>query len=223
MTGVISIIIPTFNEADRIVPLLEHLRASFPDEETILADCGSVDGTAEKASGIARVVVSEKGRAVQMNMGAREAAGDILWFLHADCWPNPRSAALIREALEDPAVVGGGFRWELNGDKWYYPLVTRLAHFKNRIKRNLFGDMGIFVRTSVFRDLGGYVEIPLCEEVEFNKRLKKAGRTVILDEPLPSSDRKLLEEGPMRAFIKNDIIKIAFALGVSPETLKKYY
>jgi rSAM/selenodomain-associated transferase 2 len=220
---VISIIIPTLDESDRIVPLLEHLSASFPDEERIVADCGSEDGTAEKASGKARVVISGKGRAVQMNAGAREAAGDILWFLHADCRPGARSVSLIREALEDPAVVGGGFRWELDGDKWYYPLVTRLAHLKNRMRRNLFGDMGIFVRAGVFRALGGYSEIPLCEEVEFNRRLKKAGKTVILDEPLPSSDRKLLEEGPIRAFIKNDIIKIAFALGVSPSTLKKYY
>ena len=146
-----------------------------------------------------------------------------MWFLHADCWPSERSVDLIVGALEDPAVVGGGFRWGLNGSKWYYGICTSLAHVKNKLRRNLFGDMGIFVRRAVFEELNGYAEIPICEEVEFNKRLKKKGKITLLDEVLPSSDRKLLREGPIWAFIKNDIIKLAFSLGVSPETLKKYY
>jgi hypothetical protein len=158
-----------------------------------------------------------------MNAGARAAAGEILWFLHADCWPSERSVDLIVEALEDPAVVGGGFRWGLSGSKWYYGICTSLAHVKNKIRRNLFGDMGIFVRRAVFEELNGYAEIPICEEVEFNRRLKKKGRIALLDEVLLSSDRKLLREGPIRAFIKNDIIKLAFSLGVSPETLYRYY
>ena len=223
MTTRISIIIPTFNESKRIVRLLEHLASSFPESERIVADCASTDCTADLAAGLARVITSRKGRAVQMNAGAKAAGGDTLWFLHADCWPSSRSTELIIETLNDPQIVGGGFRWMLDGEKWYYPLVTRLAHIKNRAKRNLFGDMGIFVRASVFQKLNGYLEIPICEEVEFNRRLKKAGKTVILNEPILSSDRKLLKEGPMRAFMKNSIIKIAFSLGVAPSTLKKYY
>ena len=102
-------------------------------------------------------------------------------------------------------------------------MFTALAHIKNKLKRNLFGDMGIFVRRDVFERLGGYADISICEEIEFNKRLKKLGRIVVLDEVLVSSDRKLLHEGPMWAFIKNDIIKLAFAAGVKPDTLKKFY
>jgi rSAM/selenodomain-associated transferase 2 len=219
----VSIVIPTLNEAENITRLLPWLRGSFPDVEIIVADCGSEDGTAEKASELARVVHSERGRAWQMNAGARAASGNVLWFLHADCWPSERSVELILEALDDPAVVGGGFRWGLDGSRWYYGICTALAHRKNRLRRNLFGDMGIFIRRDVFERLGGYAEIPICEEVELNRRLKKTGRTVILDEVLVSSDRKLAKEGPMWAFVKNDIIKLAFALGVSPDTLKKLY
>ena len=219
----VSIVIPTLNEVRRIVDLVERLRSCFPGAEIIIADGGSEDGTAEAVEHMAKIVFSGNGRACQMNAGAKVASGDILWFLHADCWPTARSLDLIGETLENPSVVGGGFRWGLSGSKWYYGICTYLAHIKNKLRRNLFGDMGIFVRREIFERLGGYAEIPICEEVEFNKRLKKTGKTVILDEVLLSSDRKLSREGPIWAFIKNDIIKCAFALGVSPETLKRYY
>jgi rSAM/selenodomain-associated transferase 2 len=219
----VSIVIPTLNEVRMIVALVERLRSCFPAVEIIIADGGSGDGTAEAVENLAKIVFSEPGRACQMNAGAKVASGDILWFLHADCWPTGRSLDLISETLQDSSVVGGGFRWGLSGSKWYYGICTHLAHIKNKLRRNLFGDMGIFVRREIFERLDGYAEIPICEEIEFNKRLKRAGKTVILDEVLLSSDRKLLREGPIRAFIKNDIIKCAFALGVSPETLKRYY
>lgn len=219
----VSIVIPTLNEARNIVALIDRLHRCFPGVEIIVADGGSEDGTPKEVGDFARVVFSEKGRAYQMNAGARAAAGEILWFLHADCWPSDRSVDLIVEALEDPAVVGGGFRWGLNGSKWYYGIFTSLAHVKNKIRCNLFGDMGIFVRRAVFEELNGYAEIPICEEVEFAKRLKKKGKIAVLDEVLLSSDRRLLKEGPIWAFVKNDIIKLAYSLGVAPETLKKYY
>lgn len=220
----ISIIIPTYNEAELIGTLLEWLRLNSPRAEIIVADCGSDDGTAQASEPLAsRVVFSRKGRAWQMNAGAREASGNILWFLHADCWPPPNAINLIFDSMKDPKVVGGGFRWGLKGGKWYYKPLAAMAHVKNKLRRNLFGDMGIFVRRTVFERLHGYAEIPLCEEVEFNRRLKKIGKTVIRNEVLLSSDRRLLQQGPIRAFIKNHIIKTAFILGISPDTLKKYY
>jgi hypothetical protein len=158
-----------------------------------------------------------------MNAGAAVATGDVLWFLHADCWPPERSADLICGALSDPAVIGGGFRWGLLPSKWYYELCTWAAHVKNKLRRNLFGDMGIFVRRNIFEELGGYAEIPLMEEVDFNRRLKRRGKTVILDEVLRSSDRRLIREGWLWAFIKNDIIKIAYRLGASSHSLKRFY
>ena len=144
-------------------------------------------------------------------------------------WPGyqtdvPAQQALFTKTLSD-AAKQLGVQLEVKAE----PLLDRdavnayLAHIKNKLRRNLFGDMGIFVRREIFERLDGYAEIPICEEVEFNKRLKKTGKTVILDEVLLSSDRKLLREGPIWAFIKNDIIKCAFALGVSPKTLTRYY
>lgn len=219
----LSIIIPTLDEEAGVEALLRHLRDCFPEAEIIVADGGSTDGTLTLAAPLAKVVSSERGRAIQMNTGARAATGDVFWFLHSDCWPSERSSDLIFSALADERVVAGGFRWELAGSRWYYRLCTALAHLKNRRKRNLFGDMGIFVRRSTFEELGGYKEIPLLEEVDLNNRLRGVGEIVVLDEPLPSSDRKLLREGPMAGFIKNDVIKIAYALGFSAEFLRRFY
>jgi len=224
----ISVIIPAWNEVELLRPLVERLHAirttdSITDIEIIIADCGSDDGTPESVAGLATVITSPQGRAIQMNRGAAAAWGDILWFLHADCLPAKDSFRLIRTAMAEPGVVAGGFRWDLTGGRWYYSLATGLAHWKNRLKKNLFGDMGIFVRRAVFEDIGGYREIPAFEEVDLTRRLRRKGKIVILNEKLPSSDRKLAAEGPMKAFIRNDILKILYGLGMSPERLARMY
>ena len=223
MKNSISIIIPTLNEVNIIEKLIKYLHENLPNTEIIVSDGGSTDDTVSIVSGLAKVVSSEKGRALQMNSGAKAASGDILWFLHADCFPSPKSADLILNAFKDKTVVGGGFRWGLDGKKWYYKITTYLAHLKNKSKRNLFGDMGIFVRADVFTKLKGYADIPFMEDVEFNKRLKKYGKIVILDEILLSSDRKLLKKGPIKTFIINNSIKFAYRLGISPTFLVKFY
>lgn len=223
----VSIIIPAANEAGALANLLNCLVRQDSNAEIIIADGGSSDNTVEIAADFklaeVKVVRSERGRAIQMNAGARLATGDIFWFLHADCIPPEGSVEMITNALSDGNYVGGGFRWGLTGSKWYYKPFTALAHIKNKLKNNLFGDMGIFVRADVFNDLKGFAEIPFLEDVDFNKRLKRMGRIVILEDILYSSDRRLLSKGPMKTFIKNDIIKIAYGLGFSPEFLKKYY
>jgi rSAM/selenodomain-associated transferase 2 len=219
----ISAIVPTLNEAALIGGLIRRLGALRPEPEIVVVDGGSEDDTVALASGAALVVRAPRGRAAQMNAGARAASGGVLWFLHADCLPSERSTRLILECLSDPEVVGGGFRWGLDGSRWYYPAVTAAAHAKNKLRGSLFGDMGIFVRRDAFEELGGYAEIPIFEEVELNRRLKRLGRTVILDEVLPSSDRRLRERGPVRSFIENDVLKVAYALGLSPERLRRFY
>ncbi|MFC1561753.1 TIGR04283 family arsenosugar biosynthesis glycosyltransferase [candidate division KSB1 bacterium] len=222
-TPQISIIIPALNESGTITGLLDFIDKHYSDSETIIADGGSTDGTVEIAGTRAKLVAAPRGRAVQMNAGAGSASGRIFWFLHADCIPPRNAEQLIKNACSDDRVVGGGFRWALSGSKWYYPAITGMAHLKNKIRKNLYGDMGIFVKAPVFRDMNGYKEIPLMEEVEFNNRLRKKGKIVILNEQVVSSDRRLLENGPMRSLIRNNLIKIAYSLGCPPGYLVKFY
>jgi rSAM/selenodomain-associated transferase 2 len=223
MRETISIVIPTYNEAPVIERLLSHLRSFARETEIVVADGGSEDDTVAVASQLATVVRGARGRAVQMNAGASAAAGAIVWFLHADCWPSEKSCVLIAACMRDPEVVGGGFRWALSGGRWQYDLVTRVAHLKNGIRRELYGDMGIFVRRSVFEELGGYAEIPIFEEVELHGRLRTRGKTVLLDEALYSSDRRFVKEGFARTLIRNQVLKTLYRLGVAPERLKKHY
>jgi len=223
MPDKVSIIIPVLNEEAEIGELLSLLKEKFPEVEIIVADGGSTDSTVDIAKEMVQVVFSEKGRAIQMNTGARSAAGDILWFLHADCLPSPESVKLIRNTFIDDSVVAGAFRWKLDGEKWYYQLITGMAHKKNKTRTKFFGDMGIFIRSTVFKEMNGYQEIPLMEEVELNKRIRQYGEIVILDEPLISSDRRLMKNGPIWSFITNNIIKFAYSFGFSSEFLAKFY
>lgn len=219
----VSTIIPALNEEELIAPLLEHLRSSFPDTEVIVSDGGSTDATVSRAEGLARIVHSPKGRGVQMNRGAAAASGDVLWFLHADCWPAPGSVSIIRSALADPRVVGGAFRWAIDSNNWFAGLCTRAAQHKNRSKRNLFGDMGIFVRRETFERLGGYAEIPLFEDADFSDRMKKVGETVVLEVALVSSARRYRKYGLFLTFAGNDILKIAYSAGFSPHYMAGFY
>ena len=219
----ISVIIPTLNEVENITRTIKRVKNIMPQAEIIISDGGSQDGTPNQVNGMAKIITTDKGRSRQMNAGAKHAEGQILWFLHSDCWPSENSGDLILSAFKNDDIVGGGFRWALNGSKWHYGLITAIAHVKNKLRKNLFGDMGIFVRRSVFEKLNGYANIPFLEDVEFATRLKRIGNIRILDEKLYSSDRGLLKKGPLRTFIKNNIIKGGYRLGLSPEYLAKFY
>ena len=120
-------------------------------------------------------------------------------------------------------MVGGAFRWAIQGGGWFARLSTRAAHLKNRTRRNMFGDMGIFVRRRTFEELGGYREFPLFEDVDFSNRIKKRGRTVMLDEILPSSGRGYRKYGMLLTFLRNDMLKIAYSAGFSPHYIARFY
>lgn len=219
----ISVIIPTLNEADQIQSLLSYLSRLDEGLEIIVADGGSSDDTVLKARQVATVIQSPKGRGVQMNAGARIASGNILWFLHADCRPHPDSISKMRQALMNPTTIGGGYEYNLDRNGLHFWLAVTLSNFKNHLFKLLFGDMGIFVRRNVFQQIGGYPEIPIMEDMEFCKRLKKAGKIVILPQRIETSARRWLEEGFVKNSLRSWILQSAWALGVSPRSLAKWY
>ncbi len=219
----ISVIIPTLNEEDSIGLLLERLCELESGLEIIVADGGSTDGTVQRARGCASVVETGRGRARQMNAGARVARGEILWFLHADSIPHPHSLNAIRHAVVERQVVGGAFEYAMDGTRWIYRVSEFFSNRKNRLFNLFYGDMGIFVQRDVFWQLGGFTEMPLMEDLDFCLRLRKAGPVCILPQRIVTSCRRWEMEGPVKTIVRNWLLQIAWKLGVSPATLVQWY
>ena len=185
----ISVIIPTLNEASALRALLPGLIRE--GVEVLVVDGGSADATLPVAREFhATIVQSRPGRAAQMNAGAQAATGDWLWFLHADTVLPPDWEGQLRRAMEAPAVVGGGFRSVIDAPGAGYRFLDAWGRLRTRIQRSFYGDQGIFVRRNLFERLGGFAEIPVCEDAEFSGRMWRAGRVAILPGPIRTSARR---------------------------------
>lgn len=219
----ISVIIPTLNEANFLPHLLEHLKSMLEPLEIIVVDGGSTDETLSIARCHASVLEVSRGRASQMNAGASLAGGDVFWFLHADCFPHADSAKAILQALKNPEVVGGAFEYRLDHPGFLFRITEFFSNRKNKILKLLYGDMGIFVRRETFFRIGGFPEIPLMEDMEFCRSLKREGTIVILPQPMRTSARRWVEEGPIKNMVRNWLLQIAWKLGASPTKLSRWY
>ena len=221
----ISVIIPTLNEAPRIGPLILGLRAQAGGHEIIMVDGGSRDGTAALARALGvRVLETAGGRGGQLASGAAVAGGDILLFLHADTGFPGTGLALIEAKLAAvPATVGGNFRILFEGERRFLAALTR---FYAWIRRHglYYGDSAIFVRRSVLEALGGIRPIALMEDYDLTRRLEKAGPTCCIAEaPVITSPRRF--EGRSAAAIIWGWLKIhaLYHMRVPPERLARIY
>jgi rSAM/selenodomain-associated transferase 2 len=219
----VSIIIPVFNEAPLIRPFLEQLRERAPEAEIIVADGGSIDGTAELAAGSCdQLVQSQRGRARQMNTGAHAAHGEILWFVHADVEVPVQCLHEIERIMHDSGVVGGYFRIRLPGGL-VYRLTDSFAHYAGILLRIRCGDHGIFCRRTAFIDADGFPNVPLMEDVEFFRRLHRYGRVVYSKKRITLSPRRYEEVGPIRLTFAYASIATLYLFGVSLSTLARIY
>jgi len=222
-TQFISVIIPTLNEEGNILQTLERV-GDIPDGEVIVVDGGSRDGTVEMAEEWgARVVRSEPGRGRQMDRGASEADGDILLFLHADTLLPEDYHTLLREAMSAPLTVGGAFTWKVDSPGPFLRWIERTVDWRTRLFRLPFGDQAIFVKASLFRELDGYASIPLMEDVDMVRRLRKYGDIVCLDAPVTTSARRYERFGPVRTTLRNKVIFFGYYLGIRPDRLARWY
>ena len=199
----VSIVIPARNDTAALARTLCHLdnMARLGESEIIVAAAGDREATERAVAGRARLLWPVGStRAALMNAGAVAARGDVLFFLHADSFPPPRALTLIEEALRDPLVVGGAFEHLFDEPSVSLRLITYINRARYRLTRNYYGDQGIFVRASVFRDLGGYKALRLLEDLDFTQRLKHRGKSVLIREPLRTSGRRFLARGPWRTF-----------------------
>jgi len=210
----ISIIIPTLNEEETISQCLETV-VDIPGIEVIVADGGSTDRTVEIAGQHrdVKVVTSATGRSVQMNTGAGYASGEILLFLHADCVLPGEVVLNIRNVIGCSTFVGGAFKIRLLSDKFPYRLIETGINFRSKLFKLPYGDQGMFVKRSVFEELGGFREMSMCEDLDFVCRLKKQGNIVILDERVSSSIRRWETHGILRTSLRNQSLLVSYVLG----------
>ena len=212
------------NEERAIGATLDAIRAGAPGAEAIVVDGGSTDLSIEIASTRgAQTLTAERGRARQMNAGAAAAHGDALVFVHADTVVPATFASDIAYALGDPNIVGGRFDLELDESSLAWRLLGKLISLRSRMMRSATGDQAIFVRREVFAAMGGFMEIDLCEDVDFARRLKRSGRVACLRSRVVTSARRWRQNGLLRTVLRMWLVKSLFLAGVSPARLHRYY
>jgi rSAM/selenodomain-associated transferase 2 len=221
----LSIIIPVLDEAPRLPGLLAELVGPPAGVEVIVVDGGSRDRSHELAAlapGV-RVVSSERGRARQMNAGARAATGEALLFLHADTRLPAGACEAIRRALGDPWSAYGRFDVRFDNPGALFRLIARLMNVRSRLTGICTGDQGIFVTRKAFERLGGYPEIALMEDIELTRRLKRVGRLASLELRVTTSARRWERDGVAHTILLMWTLRLLYFCGVGPERLARWY
>ena len=218
----ISIIIPALNESALITGTVTHA-CSLKPREVLVVDGGSEDGTADLARRAgAKVLRAPTGRASQQNAGAAAASGDIFLFLHADTHLPPGALARVETVLSDPAVALGAFRLGFDRDDWGMRFLIFGADLRMRFFRLPYGDQALFLRRETFGRLGGFLEIPVMEDLCLVRRAKGIGTIKIAPERVRTSPRLYDENGLIRNMLINWSSASLLALGVGPERLARF-
>ena len=226
MGAAVSIIIPVLNEQARIGEAIGRIR--------FLTDGGrrrSSSPTATRRGGpcgrsprAPAGVPLRAGRGRQLNRAAGVASGDGLIFLHADTKLPSDALVSIGNAFCDPTLAGGAFDLAIDSPRRFFRLIERVASIRTRLTRIPYGDQAIFLRRDWFRSLGGFREIPIMEDVDLMRRLKRSGgRIVILPEPVLTSARRWEQEGILYATLRNWTLVTLFLLGVDARLLARKY
>jgi rSAM/selenodomain-associated transferase 2 len=220
----LSVIIPARNEAQALPLLLDDLAAlRAAGAELLLVDGGSQDATCALADGrVDQVLHSPAGRAQQMNLGAAAARGDYLWFVHADTrLSEPAINALLQALQQRPAW--GYFDVRLSGPGLLLGLIGRMISWRSGLTGVASGDQGIFVSRDIFQAQNGYAQIPLMEDIELSRRLKRLSRPRCLHPAILTCSRRWQQHGVWRTVLLMWCLRLAYYCGVSPEKLARRY
>jgi rSAM/selenodomain-associated transferase 2 len=223
----VSLIVPVFCEQALINRTIETVRSLRGGNaaEIIVVD-GQAEGETIAAIQDAAVqkIRSEKGRGGQINRGAAIAAGDVLLFLHADTVLPPAALERITEAMGDEDCVGGAFDLRIDSRRTGFRVIETVANWRSRLTRIPYGDQAIFIRASCFRTLGGFKEIPIMEDVDLMRRIRRERRRIVIfREPVLTSARRWEKEGLVFGTLRNWFLMTFYLCGVAPERLARFY
>ena len=230
MATSIAVVIPTLNE-ERVLSRTLLVVRQLRFDEVVLVDGGSRDRTVSIAQGQlpglslapAQVMVAEPGRARQMNAGAKATRSGVLLFLHADTLLPPETRTEIERVLEHPTYAGGRFDVRFEDDRGWARLVSRLMNWRSRWSGISTGDQALFVRRSVFDDLGGFADVPLMEDIDLTRRLKRAGSLAALRAQVTTSFRRWERQGALRTIVQMWLLRFLYWTGVPPHILNRFY
>ncbi len=218
----VTIIIPTLNEEHYIAQAIRAARALGPGE-IIVVDGGSADRTREAAGGADFFLEAPRGRARQMNRAARQASGDVLLFLHADCSLEHGSLAEAARCLQQPGVVAACFRQTVEARGPLYRAIDACATARVRITGIAYGDQGLFITRQSFQQAGGFPEVGLMEDLLLCRKLRRLGRIVVAPKRIFVSPRRWRQVGIIRQTLRNWTLTALAAAGVSPDRLSRLY
>jgi rSAM/selenodomain-associated transferase 2 len=227
MRSSFSIIIPVLHESSIINRAIEHIRliGSGFEFEIIVVDGDKEGGTINsiKYNDVIKIV-SPRGRGIQMNKGASVAKGDVLFFLHTDTELPEEAFARISSVIDNREYAGGAFDLGIESGRWIFRLIEKLVFVRTRATRIPYGDQAIFIRRQCFETLKGFKNIPIMEDVEFMRRLKKSGYKIsIIPQKVKTSSRRWEREGVLYCTMRNWALISLYSLGVKPEKLVKFY
>ena len=222
----LSIIVPSLNEAAHITTTLNQLQEiRKKGHEVILCDGGSTDNTIKLSENLVDNCINTcRGRATQMNAGSQYASGDIFCFIHADSIPPKNIDTLIIQSLNQSRKLWGHFDVKLSGKKWPFRFIETLMNTRSCISNIATGDQGIFVYRHVFHQLSGFADIPLMEDIELSKRLRKiSSGCCIHKQNFITSSRRWEQNGIFSTILLMWQLRLRYFLGTPANILAKLY
>ena len=216
----ISIIIPTLNEARALPATLDCVFTQQGEFEVIVVDGGSCDGTLNCVAAYPQIksITSEPGRARQLNAGAAQAKGEWLLFLHADTLLSFDALSSITQQQ----VAAGGFKHQFSGDKWSLAMVSWLHNMRCRCTNVFYGDQAMFIRHELFLELGGFPDVEHLEDLLFSEQIRQHVKPVLLNKTVVSDSRKFEKKGVWLSLYRVILIQLCHELGL-PVPVKKFF
>ncbi|MCY3542351.1 MAG: TIGR04283 family arsenosugar biosynthesis glycosyltransferase [Gammaproteobacteria bacterium] len=218
----IAVIIPVLNDRDHLSRLLTTL-LRYPDLELIVVDGGSSDNPHEISNRVTFIQATKPGRGMQVALGIKHATREWLWVLHADSLVHDENVENIDAVTTISQVWWGRFDVSLDGSRWEFRMIETLMNLRSRLTSICTGDQGMFFHRDILKEIGGFPDQPLMEDVEVSKRLRQVAKPFCSKSRLGTSIRKWEADGVFRTMFRMWIFRIRYYFGVSPDALYSEY